>query len=124
MEMFEKATRLKLRFQHKGNLSAEDLWDLPLEQLDRVYSKLSAEKKGKQEDSLLMKMTDEDRVLDLQIDIVKHIVKTKLDEREARDLRAEKKMQSDKIAAIIAKKKDAVLEDMSIEELEKLKGDL
>jgi len=122
--MFEKATRDKIRFSYKGQISVEDLWDLPLKALDGIYSKLSAEKKASADDSLLKKVSTGDRARNLKIDIVKHIVTTRLDEDEKKLQRAEKKMQKDKIASIIAKKQDASLENMSIEDLKKMQEDL
>jgi len=57
--MFEKAARLKLRFNFKGILSVEDLWDLSLESLDLIYKNLSAEAKKSKEVSLLEIKTKE-----------------------------------------------------------------
>lgn len=124
MNIFERAARAKLRFDYRGKISVEDLFDLPLGTLDAIYSDLRAVQKASSEDSLLKKETKEGRVLDLRIDLVKHVVTTKLQEDEARKTRASIKMQKDKIAGIIAKKKDEGLESMSIDDLQKAMKDL
>jgi hypothetical protein len=122
--MFEKAARMKLRFDYRGQISVEDLWDLPVEVLDKVYSGLRAGQKAFEEESLLKTVSQERSLVDLKIEIVKHIVETKLKETEARKNRAMAKMQKEKIASIIEKKKDEGLASMSVEELQKAMEEL
>jgi hypothetical protein len=122
--MFEKATRLKLRFNHKGLCTVEDLWDLKVKDLDQIFKGLNAQLKEEREESLLSIKTKQDDILDLKIEIIKHIVKTKLieiKERENRNLKAEKKQ---KILKIISEKKDKELYEKPVEDLEKLLADL
>lgn len=124
MSIFETASRTKLRFDYRGKISAEDLWDLPLTTLDEIYGVLRSSQKMSTEDSLLRKETKDGRILALKIDLVKHVVATKLQEDEAKKARATAKIQKEKIASIIAKKQDEGLESMSIEELQKQMKDL
>lgn len=82
--IFEYATRNKMRFPYRGSISIEDLWDLPLTGLDTVYKTLNKQVKQSQEESLLNVKTKEDETLDIQIAIVKYIVSVKLAEKAAR----------------------------------------
>ena len=118
--MFEQAVRMKLRFNYRGQISVEDLWDLPVEVLDNIYSGLMSEQKASSEDSLLCRTTRESQTRNLQIGLVKHIVETKLAEQEVKKVRVQNKMQKNKIAAIIQKKQDEGLESMSVEDLQKV----
>ena len=88
--MFEKASRLQLRFHHRGLCSVEDLWVLPLEDLDHIFKALNAERKAQTEESLLDVRSPEDEITDLRIAIVKHIVKVRLEEQKAREELAER----------------------------------
>ena len=118
--MFEVATRTKMRFPFKGMISVEDLWDLSVQNLDKVFKTLNSQRKEAQEESLLSAKSSEDEVLDTQIEIVKYIVGVKLDEQAARIKAAENKEKKQKIMALMAKKDDEALESMSKEELQKL----
>jgi len=118
--MFQQASRLKLRFDYKGICTVEDLWDIPLRSLDTIYKDLNAQMKEQQEDSLLETKSQEGSILDLKISIVKHIVKVRLDEQEARKNEHERSERKEKILSIIAEKKDQALYDMPVEELNKL----
>lgn len=51
--MFEIATRTKMRFPFKGMISVEDLWDLSVQNLDKVFKTLNSQRKEAQEESLL-----------------------------------------------------------------------
>lgn len=117
---FEKATRMKLRFPFKGSISTEDLWDLNIECLNEVYKTLSKQSKDAQEDSLIGEKTEEDSVLELQIEIVKYIFEVKTKEINDRKEALNKKRKNQKILELIERKKEDSMANMSIEELEKL----
>lgn len=122
--MFEKASRLKLRFAYRGQCSVEDLWDLPLMALDDIYKQLNRQLKTETEESLLNKRSAADELLDLQIRIVKYIVEVRLAEQEVRKNAATKAVQKEKILAVIAEKQDAALYDKPVEELMALVNNL
>ena len=118
--LFEVATRTKMRFPFKGLITVEDLWDLSLTNLDSVFKALNSQSKQAKEESLLNTKSKEDEILDMQIWIVKHIVSVKLAEKEAREKDATNKEKKQKIMEIIASKKDEALRNMSVEDLEKM----
>lgn len=122
--MFEVATRTKMRFPFKGMISVEDLWDLSVQNLDKVFKALNSQRKEAQEESLLNVKSSEDEVLDTQIAIVKYIFDVKLDEQVARVKAAENKEKKQKIMTLMAKKDDEAMENMSKEELQKLLDEL
>ena len=122
--MFEQASRLKLRFPFKGQCSVEDLWDLPLEALDLIFKGLNSQRKTQEEESLLETKSTEDEILGLKINIVKHVVKVRLEERKARENEAAKAAKKQKLLGIIAEKQDAALRDMSVDTLTKLVDEL
>lgn len=118
--MFEFATRSKMRFPFKGQISVEDLWDLRVEDLDTVFKSLNKQVKQTKEESLLATKTTEDTILDTQIAIVKYIFDVKVQETNARLLEKERKEQKQKIMSILATKQEQELQNKSIEELQKM----
>jgi len=118
--MFEAASRLKLRFQHKGLCTTEDLWDLSLKSLDSIFKNLNMESKAQKEESLLDTKDKFDTVLGLKINIIRHIVAAKIQARDEQKNAADKAEKKEKLLAIISQKQDAALHDMSIEDLTKL----
>lgn len=121
---FEYATRNKMRFNYRGIISVEDLWDLSVTELDKIYKDLNKLVKQSQEESLLTVKSEVNETLEIQIAIVKHIVSVKLEEQFIREKTAAKKEQKQKIMAIMAKKQDESLENASMEELQKMLDDL
>lgn len=123
--MFEMAVRKKFRFPFRGMISTEDLFDLSLTDLDSVYKTLKSQKRAQDaEDSLLSAKTSEDIELNMKIEIVKYIVDIKLAEKAAKENERAKKLQKQKIMSILAEKEDEALHGKSIEELQKMLGDL
>jgi hypothetical protein len=117
--MFENASRTKLRIaSDRGLLSAEDLWDLSLTELNSIAKKLNAELKSSAEEDFLEETSSEDKVTKLKFEIVLHIINTRKAENSKRKEYAELKAKRDKLLAIKAKKQDDSLENMSIEELD------
>lgn len=117
INLFEFAVRDKLRFPFKGLIDVEQLWDLNVQDLDTVYKTLNAQAKEAKEESLLATKSANDLTLEVQIEIVKHIVATKIAEKEAHNKSIENAAERQKILAILADKRDAALKDKSEEEL-------
>jgi hypothetical protein len=124
MNMFEYATRNKVRFPFKGMISVEDLWDLSLANLDSIYKTLNKQVKQSEEESLLSEKTGVDEELEVQIAIVKYIVSIKLAEKEAAEKAAEKKVKKQKLMSIIAAKENEELQNASMEDLRKMLDEL
>ena len=120
MNIFEYAVRNKVRFPFKGMISVEDLWDLSLTNLDSIYKTLNKQIKQNDEESLLSTKTNIDTELEVQIEIIKHIVSVKLAEKEARESELARKEQKQKIMSIIAAKEDEALRNSSVEDLKNM----
>ena len=118
--MFEKASRLKLRFEtSKGFLSTEDLWDLSLVSLDNIYRVVNKKIKDMQEDSLLAIRTKDEDELRLKIEIISHIVKVKQEEATAFKQRQVRRAELELLKSLKEEKQVAALKDMSLEDLDK-----
>lgn len=122
--IFEFASRNKVRFPFKGMISVDDLWDLSLTNLDSIYKTLNKQVKQSEEESLLSTKASVDTELEVQIAIVKHIVSVKLAEKEAAEKASVKKAQKQKIMSIIATKQDEALQNSSIDDLKKMLDEL
>ena len=117
-KMFEAAVRGKYRFPYKGMISAEDLWDLNVTQLDSVFKTLNAQVKQEQEESLLATKSAADTELDTKIASIRYIVATKQAEAEKAKKAKESKAEAQKLMEIIGRKQNEALESLSIEELQ------
>ena len=122
--IFEYASRNKVRFPFKGMISVEDLWDLSLTNLDSIYKTLNKQVKQSEEESLLSTKASVDTELEVQIAIVKHIVSVKLAEKETAEKASIKKAQKQKIMSIIATKENEALQNSSIDDLKKMLDEL
>lgn len=123
-ELFIKATRNKTRFPYRGMISVEDLWDLPVTELDKIYKSLNAKAKQAHEESLLETKTEEDEELTMQIEVVKYIVGVKLEERKEAENAKAKKEQKEKLLRLLADKQDEELKGKTAEEIQKMIDEL
>lgn len=124
INIFEFAAKNKLRFSYKGSISAEDLYDLKVEQLDTIYKTLRNEEKKLDEESLLSTKTNEDIALSVKIEIVKHIVSDKLEQAEIKKKSIENAFKRKRLLEIKAKREDAAMESLSDDELNKMLEEL
>jgi hypothetical protein len=120
--MFEKASRLKLRFDVQGGqASVEDLWDLPLTgkrvNLDNMAKELNKAIKDSEEESFVVKRSKANEELQLKFDIVKHVISTKLSERETIRQAGKRKLEVEKLDELIARKQDKQKEELTVDEL-------
>lgn len=118
VNLFEKATRNKYRYQFKGIITTEDLWDLSVQNLDSIFKSLNAELKQVSEESLLQTKSSADEELENKITIIKYIVETKVQEANKKSQEKAQREQREKILEIIESKQNESLQNKSIEELQ------
>lgn len=128
LNIFEQATRKKLRFPTSAGLvTVEDLWDLPLQHpkssnLDSIAINLSKHINETKQESFVTKVTNTiNSDLQLSLDIVKHIIDVKIQEQADRMASKEREEHNKRIDELIAKQQDKLLESKTIEELIALK---
>ena len=120
MNIFERAVREKTRFNFKGLISVEDLWDLSLESLDSIYGNLSSDLDALPKKSLLSANTQQRDEIEFKQSIIKHIVETKQAEAEAVKQYKANSAKKQMILDIIAAKQNEKYQDMSIDDLKRL----
>lgn len=124
--LFLQATREKFRFESpKGDLSVEQLWDLPLTSrtgfdLDTVAKAVNANLKSSNEESFV-NASNNPAVsrLQAQLEVVKAIIEVKLAQAEAMKKRAEKAVERQRLMEVLHSKKDQELQGLSVEEIER-----
>lgn len=130
MSIFEKASRKKLRWiTPVGTLSVEDLWDLPLTNPNGVSLDSIAvachEAIGEDKTKSFVKATSTaDTTSKLRFDIVKHIIDVRLEEQDKAAKASETRAKKQKLMEVIARKQDASLEEMGIDDLQKMVDEL
>lgn len=125
--MFEYATRNKLRFGSQvGDLTLEDLWDLPLTDnrrvttLDNIAKEINRDLKAETEESFVVKSTNRrKKTLEIKLDIVKHIIDVKMKEADTARLRAENKREKERLLEVLAQKEDESLKSQSVDDIRK-----
>ena len=117
MNLFEIATREKYRFPYKGQIGVEDLWDLPVTELDGIFKVLKVQEKKTDEEGLLSHKTSADTELDNKIEIIRYIFGVKMAEKTKREEAVKRKAEKEKLLGILSEKEDNALKNLSIDEL-------
>lgn len=119
MNVFEYATRNKLRFEtEKGLITTEDLWKLSLTHLDDLAVKLYTELNTNVRYSFIQDVSKENNELQIKFDIVKYILDIRLEEKKQQELKVERTQQKQKLLEILDQKKNESLTQLSIEEIQ------
>lgn len=133
LNLFEQATRQRLRFSSpKGELTVEQLWDLPLTStkgvsLDELAIAANRQLREQAEDSFVESKSNPLKAqLQLQLDLLKHIISVRQAENEERRQASENAAKAARLREILAERGVKQLENLSDEEirkqLEELKG--
>lgn len=132
MDIFEKGTRLAVRFYSpQGLLSIEDLWNLPLTasatkaSLDNIAKALHVTLQKDDVESFVLKSpAKKDVITKLQFDIVKHIIDVRLAEQEKAELLKANRDKKAKLIEILEKKEDEALVSKTPEEIRAMINEL
>ena len=124
MEKFLRASKGKYRYNYKGSLQTEDLWDLGKTGLNTIYVGLKADLKETQEESLMKTVTKASKELEDKIAIVEFIYNAKEEEARAKVIAKDNRAKKQKLLEILANKQDQSLEGKSEAELMAMIEDL
>ena len=126
MNIFEKASRLKLRFNvgSRLNLTVENLWDLPLihtkgEDLDHIAIELQEQLSSNEKSFVVQQSkTKETQVNQLKFDIVKYIIDVRLEEQKVANLERQRAQEIATLKELQKQAKIRDLQNLSSEEIE------
>lgn len=127
MNLFKEALAQKLRFKTiRGNISTEELWDIPLTSkngfsLNDIAKDIYLELKQEVEIDFVGGTTSENSEGNLKLEILKEIIKDKKEAIERNEQEASSKTHNQFIDSLIAEKQNESMKAMSIEELKALK---
>lgn len=117
INIYKEAARVDLQFPYRGNSSVHDLFQIDLEKLSDLHVQLTAAAKLGDGESLLVKLTKEDTLLQLRISIVKDIFETKQAEQAKRKEAAGNRARREKILGLMERKGEEALNNKTMEEL-------
>lgn len=122
--IYKYAAQNSLRFPSiRGDLTAEDLFDLPLTSkngfcLDEVAKAIHRQLKDNSEESFVEPKTASNTVLEVSLEIVKDVIATKQAANATALAKVKKAEERKRLLDAVAAKKDQALTSASLEELE------
>lgn len=125
--IFEYATRMKLRFTSaRGELTTEQLWELPLRSrdgfdLDNIAKAVNKILKSEAEESFVRtdRRTEAQEKAEVALQVIKHIIAVKLAEEDSAKKRAANKVEKEQLLKILAEKQAGELSALSAEEIKR-----
>ena len=124
MNIFETASRKKFRYSSAaGQLSTEDLWDLPLTStrgpnLNDVAKAVNAEIQSRREESFVPTGAATGvRDFETKLEIVKAVIAAKVEEAQKAKTQSDNAALRQRLMEELGRKQDASLSEMSEEEI-------
>lgn len=121
--IFERATRQAFRYQSsKGELTTEQLWDLPLQSktgfdLDNVAKAINRDIKVLTEESFVQTATPAASEAQIKLEVVKHVIATKIAENAAAATKAQNAAMKAQLVSILEQKQSQELLSLTPEQL-------
>lgn len=115
--IFRTALAGKYRFEYKGNIGVEDLFDLSEKALNEIYKNLLKQKKDNVDESLFSTANEADKELETKILILQDIATYKKELKE----KVQNEEYNRKIDRLIREKQEELMKNASIEELQAMK---
>lgn len=122
--LFEIASRRKYRFPSVvGELTVEQLWDLPLTAgrgatLDSIAKAVNGELKSISDDSFVVTTPNPRKgELENMLEIVKHVIAVKIEDRRRADAAADRADKRRKLIEALANKQDDAIRNLSEDEI-------
>lgn len=126
MNIFERAIKERVRFEFRGIITTEDLWDLTIEELDELFQWVNTQLKNQADEGLLKTAIQNpfSESLRLAADLIRYVFEDK--QKIANDFKRAKILQEKKrrIMEIISNKQDETLIGKSITELKEMLDDM
>lgn len=125
MNLFEQASRDKLRFStNKGDLTVEQLWDLPLQSarnglsLDSVAQAVNEKLKAVSTESFVSTGSNPLKgQYERALDILKHVIAVRQEENAQKRTATERAAERERLLSLLDKKRDEALGQMSEDDI-------